>query len=207
MSKKLYKNKVFIASFIILLVFILIFIFIGIKSTSSPQLETVYLNASWAKSYSSINNLCVESDIVAIVKITGVNKQYTIMSGVPMTDFNAEVIIPIYGAEENDTIIIAQTGQVQGNQKFEIREDPLMETDNEYLIFGRKNELGTITILGGPQGRFSYTNGQINNLFVSVPELRNSSNNIVNFLEPGINFVNTDVSEIITAVENYFNES
>ena len=203
MRKNLYKNKFLISSFVILLVLLLILIFNGIK----PQVETVYLNASWARSYSSINNLCSESDIVAIVKIKDVNKQYTIMSGVPMTDFNVEVIIPIYGTKENDTIVITQTGQIQGNQKFEIKEDPLMNINDEYLIFGRKNELGTITILGGPQGRFSYTNGEINNLFISVPELRNSKNNIVNFLEPGINFVNTDVSEIITEVTNYFNKS
>ena len=100
-----------------------------------------------------------------------------------MTDFNAEVSYRFTVQKKMILLLLPKRGRYKEIRNLKSWEDPLMANDNEYRIFGRKNELGTITILGGPQGRFSYTNGQINNLFVSVPELRNSSNNIVNFLE------------------------
>ena len=202
MNKSIRINKYFIL--VPSLLIILILSFIGGRLLASPKLETVYMDSSWAKAYGTVSDLTSESDVVAVVRVTGVNRQYTVMSGVPMTDFDAEIITPIYGAEQDDNIVIAQTGGIQGSQKYEIRDDPLMEIGSEYLIFGRKNDLGTITILGGPQGRFCYENGKINNLFVGTSQLR-SANTVTNFLAPDINFVNTDISEIIEEVHNYFN--
>lgn len=42
------------------------------------------------------------------------------MYSVPMTNFTAEVIIPIHGSEESKTIVIPQTSQIQENKKLEI---------------------------------------------------------------------------------------
>ena len=202
MGRKQDKNKIFIA--VLILLAALILIVLGVKFIGTSRLETVYMNTSWADFYENIEALCSESDIVAVVEITGVNGQYE--SGVLMTNYNARLITPINGPGENEKVVIVQTGGIQGNQKFEIRDDPLMEIGDTYLIFGRKNDLGTITILGGPQGRFVYENGKVTTLFDGLPKLRDVDG-AVNFLAPALQFKNVDISEIIEKVKNYYESS
>ncbi len=117
--------------------------------------KTVSMHASWCDYYSGIEELCkAESlDLIARVKI-GDGKQED-KNGLMMTTFAANVEELIYGNGE-DIVNIIMTGGVDHDSKtiYEILDDPLMQKDDEFIIFARKNESGTYTVLGGPQGRF-----------------------------------------------------
>ncbi len=169
--------------------------------SNKEQKQTMYLEASWAEYFEDIDSLCENSDIIAIVKPTSVNKQGSSL-GFPTIDFNADVVDLIYGNEELKQVVITQTGGYTDDTIYEIADDPLLEIGQKYLIFGRFNDMGTVTILGGPQGRFLYDDGKLNNLFTVVD--KNRSNNLsVNFLSSEINYINKDFS----AVRSEINEA
>ncbi len=121
--------------------------------------EKVSMHASWAYNYGGVKGLCEtdELDLVARVKIgEGIQDN---KSGIMTTVFTATVEDLIYGSGE-ETVNVVMTGGVDHKEKtiFEISDDPLMQNGDEFIIFARKNESGTYTVLGGPQGRFVIDN-------------------------------------------------
>lgn len=132
---------------------------------SSPEHTVVH--ASWPKSYTEIGDLTYDSDIIALVEVTGINKTYYVNNNIPFTDYNVKVVTPIKGADADEQLIITQTGINSKNLIFEIEDDPLLKVGNTYLIFGYNNEVGTVTILSGPQGRFVCNDGKVTSLFLS----------------------------------------
>lgn len=127
----------------------------GAKQDISGGNMTIAGSASWSYHYGSIKELCEADslDLIARVKI-GDGKQED-KNGFMMTVFTAKVEDLIYGSCE-DNVNIIMTGWVDHDNKtiYEISDDPLMQKGDEFIIFARKNESGTYTILGGPQGRF-----------------------------------------------------
>lgn len=127
----------------------------GAKQDISGGNMTIAGSASWSYHYGSIKELCEADslDLIARVKI-GDGKQED-KNGFMRTVFTAKVEDLIYGSCE-DNVNIIMTGWVDHDNKtiYEISDDPLMQKGDEYIIFARKNESGTYTILGGPQGRF-----------------------------------------------------
>ena len=119
------------------------------------EYKTVSMHASWSVYYNGIEELCkAESlDLIARVKIDDGKQENN--KGLMMTTFAANVEELIYGSDE-DIVNIVMTGGVNHDTKtiYEISDDPLMQKDDEFIIFARKNESGTYTVLGGPQGRF-----------------------------------------------------
>ncbi len=166
------------------------------KNNMSP--EKVYLHASWANYYETFAELKAESDIIAVVEIKEVKNQYTV-GDIPMTNFLTVVSEPIYGVEDSEEVVVVQTGGIINNQLFQIEDDPLMTPGEKYLIFGEKNDLGTITILGGPQGRYSYSEGKITNIFTTEINISNTRNatGSSNFLSPELNCINQDLNNVL----------
>lgn len=124
--------------------------------------RTIAMHASWTYSYGSIKELCEADslDLIARVKIgDGIRGNN---NNIIMTVFTAEVEEMIYGSDE-DIVNIVMTGGVDHDAKiiYEISDDPLMQKGDEYIIFARKNESGTYTVLGGPQGRFVIDGGNV----------------------------------------------
>ncbi len=119
--------------------------------------EKVSMHASWEYAYKDIEELTDSSDLIARVRITDGEK--IDRNGITMTEFSANVEDLILGSGE-ETVDILMTGGINHNTKqiFEISDDPLMQTDDEFIIFARKNTSGTYTVLGGPQGRFVIDN-------------------------------------------------
>lgn len=115
----------------------------------------VYMQASWIYAYKGVKELCGTNDLdlIARVKISGSKQENR--NGFLMTVFTANVEELIYGNAEN-TVDVIMAGGVDHESKtiFEVSDDPLMQKDDEFIIFARKNESGTYTVLGGPQGRF-----------------------------------------------------
>ena len=101
------------------------------------------------------------------------------------TEFQVEVVKALKGADEGDAFRVLQTGISTDTMIFEIEDDPLLVIGDEYLIFGEYNNLGTVTILGGPQGRYIYEDDMISSLtssdgypILSLAEKVNTDSNI-----------------------------
>ena len=142
------------------------------SAQSNLKKKTIYMTASWSYNFSSIEEISNESDIIALVNVNDV-KESGEMSGVPYTIYNAEVIKPVYGAELGDIIPIIMTGSEESGM--EIMDDPLLKKNEKFLIFARINEDGTVTLLGGPEGRLKYKNGKLNSLQVVIDRVKKSN--------------------------------
>lgn len=143
--------------------------------------KTVSMHASWCDYYSGVEELCkAESlDLIARVKIDDGKQENN--NGFMMTTFAANVEELIYGSDE-DIVNIVMTGGVNHDTKtiYEISDDPLMQKDDEFIIFARKNESGTYTVLGGPQGRFLIESDTVYPMLDRISQLDVATANISN---------------------------
>lgn len=161
----------------------------------------VYASASWANSYNSINDLAQSSDIIAVVEVLERTNSYYYNPGLPITEFNVKVCMPINGVEENDTFTVMQTGICSETKTVEIEDDPLLEIGEKYLIFGYKNDMNSVTILGGPQGRFVYDNGKVTSLYLSnqMPQLKANQTKVAGMTDE-ILLNNVAIEDVITKI-------
>ena len=152
------KKKLYIMSGAVVLALIaMLCIFI-----EKDEPEKVYMSASWIYGYADVEDLTGHSDLIALVKVNKLSQN--IEGRVPASIYDVTVMDGILGCNQDDVISVYMTGGKSGNQIFEIKSDPLMEKGQEFLIFAQKNQDGTYTILGGPQGRLVYSNGMLNSL-------------------------------------------
>lgn len=123
------------------------------KKISMEDYERAYMSASWHYGYSSIEEMTQSSDIVAIIKVA--NSECKSQNGTLYTTYTAQVEQLICGNDEKE-IKVYMTGGIDESKKliYEFDDDPLMQTGDEFLIFARKNQDKTYTILTGPQGRY-----------------------------------------------------
>lgn len=124
--------------------------------------EKIYMSASWIYGYADVEDLTGHSDLIALVKVKELSRN--IEGRVPASIYDVTVTDGILGCNKDDIISVYMTGGKNGNQIFEIKSDPLMKKGQEFLIFAQKNQDGTYTILGGPQGRLVYCDGMLNSL-------------------------------------------
>ena len=125
----------------------------GDNPSKSPKTETV-MYASWGESYFSIEELTDAADLAALVEITGIAEVQEHKNKLYLTIYSAKVIRGIDTDLEKVKIIM--TGKDDEEGKIEFEDDPLMAVGDKWFIFARRNDDGTHTILGGPDGRFSY---------------------------------------------------
>lgn len=144
-----------------------------LNNSRSP--ETVLMSASWSYNYSDLEELTQNSDLIARISVEDASC-YTTNQGIPMTTYTVNIDLPIYGCMEDDSINLVMTGGPDDDVIFEIADDPLMNIDDDFIIFARQNDNGTYTILSGPQGRMSIENGLVSSLNVSNSQVR--ANNI-----------------------------
>jgi len=152
-------NKKLIIS-VLLTAFIIAGTCFSLTSQSTYKNTKVYAAASWYYGYGNLKELVKESDIIAIVRIGDKVEEWE-QNNIPLTTYNAIVIDPIVNSIKGENIGITITGINNGKSHFEIMDDPLFQMGEEFLIFARKNDWGTYTILGGPQGRFKHQNGKL----------------------------------------------
>ncbi|MDR0292999.1 MAG: hypothetical protein LBH95_02460 [Oscillospiraceae bacterium] len=131
------------------------------ENTGDSGTETI-MQTSWAHSYSNISELDKSSDFIGLVEIIGELRFEEILPDgvaqktegvytIPLTVYSAKVLDGI--VSDSDTIEIVMTGKAG---EVQIADDPLMSAGEKWFIFAAKNDDGTCTILGGPQGRFIY---------------------------------------------------
>lgn len=183
------KRILIISGTVIFAIVVMVCVFIRMN-----QPEKVYMSASWIYGYANVEDLTEHSDLIALVKVNKLSQ--SIEGRVPASVYEATVIDGILGCEDEEKIFLYMTGGRMGNHIFEIKSDPLMKKGQEFLIFAQKNQDGTCTILGGPQGRLVYSKGMLNSL-------KNTELPYVNAKH------NTDVAEIskFDGLVNVQNES
>lgn len=158
--------------------------------------EKIPMSASWTYNYGSVEALSKSSDIVAVVKITGSKSEP--YGGLLFTNFDAEVKQLISGNDEKN-IKIHMTGGIDEAEKviYEIEDDPLMQTNDEFLIFARKNDDGTYTILSGPQGRFEIKDDRVYSLNESNAQVKKAN------VGSNIKVNGMDKEEFFSSVKEY----
>lgn len=123
------------------------------KKISMEDYKRVSVSASWAYGYGSIEEMTQSSDIVAIIKVT--DSECKPKNGIHFTTYTARVEQLICGNDEKE-IKVYMTGGIDESEKviYEFDDDPLMQIGDEFLIFARKNQDETYTILTGSEGRY-----------------------------------------------------
>ena len=154
------------------------------KAADSPivqegngEVEHVYLSASWAQSYSSIEPMARESDMVVVGTVTGVGgvtvdsrKAGSVTASLVFTDFQFAVEETFKGSAGSSTILIHQTGGRDGATILEVHDDPLLEVGVRYLLFLRKLSPGQYAVKAGPVGRMLVDGGQVFSLSARYPD-------------------------------------
>lgn len=163
---------------------LLVCTFLACGSQSEEQLEKVAMPVSWTYNYKDVQELTTNSDLIAYVSITAMESYAE--NGVIMTKYQAEVLDEIYG-EKARTVEIIMTGGIVDQTIHEVEDDPLMDAKEAFLIFARKNESGTYTILSGPQGRFVVTDNKVYSLNVANDQVARA-NQFSNISVNGVDF-------------------
>lgn len=158
---------------------------------AEEKLEKVVMRASWIYNYEDVQELTENSDLIAYVSINTMESYEE--NGIIKTKYYAEVLNEIYG-EKVRNIEIIMTGGIVDQTIHEVEDDPLMDAKEAFLIFARKNESGTYTILSGPQGRFVVTDNKVYSLNVADDQVARA-NQFSNISVNGVDF-DLFVSEI-----------
>lgn len=190
------KKKSFIVITAISLVFTIIAVGIISNSFKTSKKEIKSLSASWTYNYADIEELSKNSDLIALVKVDGAkNTEET--NGILFTEFKVDIIESIYNAENMESFVIYMTGGENDDLIMEITDDPLMQSDEEFLVFCQKNSDGTYTILSGQQGRLVYENGVVNSLNVTNSKVREANP------YSNIEIQNADYKELVEEIKGY----
>lgn len=135
------------------------------------------LEASWAYNFSSFEDLSAASSLVVIGRVGSspakvVAATDTVGSaGISLhfTDWPF-VVSKVLKGPAAPSVVVRQTGAVLDGRRIEIRDDPLFESDREYLLFlSFDAETGTYAVVGGPQGRLEVRGGRVSSLSVVYP--------------------------------------
>ena len=127
--------------------------------------DKVLSNTSWAYGYADLRELASACDIAALISVSSL-EEYT-LSGLLKTKYSAIVKKSFWGSIEGDEIKILMTGGSSDSQTVLSIDDPPMQVGDEFIIFTRKKNDGTYTILSGPQGRFTLDDGYVSSLEIT----------------------------------------
>ena len=167
------------------------------NSGNSTEQKKSYIHASWVYNYGDIEGLTHASDVIALVKVISISKEY-VDQGTPFTEFKVKVITPVLNTKKDDFLIIRMTGGPYRDVLYEMDDAPLLNIGEELMIFCKENTVGTLpsyTLLSGAQGRLYYSNGKLNSLGM-IDE---------NF-EDSIQIKDADLDETINQIHSYLDK-
>lgn len=170
------------------------------KEKSIPREKKAHtiLCVSWAWGYGdgsgSIDDMAENSDLIALITVDGVERVYA-QEGLPFTEFNVCVDIPIYNVKKGEKFGIIMTGQETETTLVELSSDPLMVEGEKALVFCKKNTDGTYRILGGPQGRFVYQDGKLTSLELQLLKTRGGTTSTDGMIE------DAEVDDVVGQIE------
>lgn len=129
-----------------------------------------YMMASWVYGYSGLEELSQASEVIALVRVKSVAKEY-VDQGTPFTEYNVEVLTPIFNINQGDTLIVRMTGGPNQGVVFEVMDDPLLKIGDQLIVFCKENvgvSYLSYSFVGGPQGKLTYSNGKLNALMFNI---------------------------------------
>jgi hypothetical protein len=104
----------------------------------------------------SEEELINSADFVIVGHIKDLVKEYTIHSDIPFSDFSVQVNQFLKAPEGYDltknNLIVTQ----DGNPTATFDSNPLLEKNQKYVLFLRETEDKKLTIVGGPNGIFTF---------------------------------------------------
>ncbi len=185
--------KVRVAIVIAVVAFLAILCFVSVGMQSGDILVTV----SWAESYSNIEDLSTEADLIAVGTVKGVVGVNSEVVGedrwgpiiLYFTDFAFYVEQVLQGPQDVGEVIIHQTGAAD---EYEIRDDPLLERGDRYVLFLHEYETGKYFILGGPQGRFQIIEDKVFSMNNILP--------VIISLHPGLDVKGVEKANFLESV-------
>lgn len=174
----------------ILAIYIITSIFL---SKNKSESEVTYLSASWDYNYGDVNEISNASDLIALIHVNKLSSEKVDI--IPYSFFEVEVIKPVYGCETGEKISIFMTGGKIDNRIVEIIDDPLLVSDQEFLVFTQKNDDGTYSILGGPAGRLEHKDGKLNSIQLVNPRVKDNNKSM------NIKIENYDADQLISEIK------
>lgn len=174
----------------ILAIYIITSIFL---SKNKSESEVTYLSASWDYNYGDVNEISNASDLIALIQVNKLISEKVDI--IPYSFFEVEVIKPVYGCETGEKISIFMTGGKIDNRIVEIIDDPLLVSDQEFLVFTQKNDDGTYSILGGPAGRLEHKDGKLNSIQLVNPRVKDNNKSM------NIKIENYDADQLISEIK------
>jgi hypothetical protein len=145
----------------------------GLASPAAgPAHRVAWADASWAGAYSTMEELCMGADIIAVGTVTAIeqvtNRTTAGGSVLYFTDFAFTVAQALKGPGNLSEVVIHQTG---APGEWELQSDPLFNLGEQYVVFVDGEE-GRYATIGGPQGRFPIIEDEVfSMLYVLYPDL------------------------------------
>jgi len=191
------KKKTILSVASVFLVAVVAIAIVGIATGNSMAGKITYrISVSWEYNHESIEEISQNSDVIALIRVISESDSYQIRS-VPLTEFEVEVITPIYGADPGEHLTIVMTGGITASGSFvELDDDPLLRPNEEFLIFARQNDDGTLTMLSGPQGRLVHEEGRLSSITPDNSMAREANQHL------NIQIENASFEDIVNEIQN-----
>ncbi|PID14806.1 MULTISPECIES: hypothetical protein [unclassified Sporosarcina] len=101
----------------------------------------------------TFEDLSQEAELIVEGKPTEILDSYMVNGDIPFTKFSFKVD----KVHKGDIDSAKEIAFVQdGNSEFVFSEFPLLEINQNYILFLKKSESGNYVIVGGPNGKFDY---------------------------------------------------
>jgi len=125
--------------------------------------QTVYMDASWARTYHDVKSLKQDSDLVVSGTFTGIAATVQPDKGPVETDFTFTLSKTLVNPQlvNVKTITVRQTGGIVGNITYVVADDPLFVVGAQEILFLHQFAPGQYFVLGGPTGRFQISQGVV----------------------------------------------
>jgi hypothetical protein len=117
--------------------------------------------ASWAKSYNNLSELCFDTELVVIGVIDSVSEVIQANDHLYFTNFRFRIDTTLKG-DTSKEIVIHQVG-ASDKTWTEIADDPLFHVGEKYLLFLKSNNPG-IYFHPGPWGRYQIKDSKVYSL-------------------------------------------
>ncbi len=139
-----------------------------IRHLSAPRSAVTAL-ASWPVRYATVGELAKDAELIVAGTVDKNMGSTELGPGLVSTQFvfNVEEVVKGSLLQGANSIVVQQTGGTVDRQTIEVRDDPLFQIGDKYVLFLREFEPGKYVTIGGPQGRFVIRAG----LVYSMPVL------------------------------------
>ena len=147
-----------------------------VEESTPPTSETVLFMSSWAETYRDLGTLKQATDLAVLGTVQGVDgvdsdtrAAGAVTATLTFTDFNFRIEQTLHGEGREEMVIVHQTGGTSGGVTTEIKDDPLLQIGERYILFVTQAPSGKYFVAGGPTGRFVVRGDRVSSLSLIYP--------------------------------------